>query len=158
MKRHATLLACLLPLLTIPTPAQDSVPDTRPVTSFKVPAGEMSLTDLIDRSAALLDCNILYAPAEVAGSAPVRLQNAIDTDRDGYLDLLTNLLYRQGLVLTVFDERQNIYEVILTTGHRGREVTMRAQSRSPEEVLAAPQRAVPVTVAVPLQQDRKSVV
>ncbi|MCB9877664.1 MAG: hypothetical protein H6835_08705 [Planctomycetes bacterium] len=159
MKRHATLLACLLPLLAAPPRTQEAATATTSVTvkveakagTFKLPAGEISLTDLIDRAAAFLDCNILVAAAEIAGAAPVRLQKAIETDRDGCLDLLSNLLYRNGLALTVLDEQLDIYEVILMTGQRGREIMMRAQWCAPEEALAAPRRKLPVTVAVPLQ-------
>ena len=125
MKRHATLLACLLPLLAAPPRTQEAATATTSVTvkveakagTFKLPAGEISLTDLIDRAAAFLDCNILMATTEIAGAAPVRLQKAIETDRDGCLDLLSNLLYRNGLALTVLDEQLDIYEVILMTGY-----------------------------------------
>ena len=141
MKRHATLLACLLPLLAAPPRTQEAATATTSVTvkveakagTFKLPAGEISLTDLIDRAAAFLDCNILVAAAEIAGAAPVRLQKAIETDRDGCLDLLSNLLYRNGLALTVLDEQLDIYEVILMTGQRGREIMMRAQWCAPEQ-------------------------
>jgi hypothetical protein len=146
MKIHVALLSALL---AAPSLAQN----TGRADTFVLAAGEVSINDLIDRCAAFLDYNILVSPQELAacvGSGGVKLQKAVETDRDGCEELLANLLYRNGLVLTVLDEKLGMLEIIHASGPRGREIQTRALMRTPAQVLARPRLKVPVMTTVPL--------
>jgi hypothetical protein len=147
MKIHVALLSALL---AAPSLAQN----TGRADTFVLAAGEVSINDLIDRCAAFLDYNILVSPQELAacvGSGGVKLQKAVETDRDGCEELLANLLYRNGLVLTVLDEKLGMLEIIHASGPRGREIQTRALMRTPAQVLARPRLKVPVMTTVPLE-------
>jgi hypothetical protein len=143
------LLPSLLAIACAGTSQQD--PRPQPKEPFVVEAGEIALPALIDRCAAYLDVNLVWPQAEVGAAAPVRLQKAISTDRDGCLDFLADALYRNGLALTWANERLRIMEAIAMHGPRGREVTSRATTRTEAEVLARPWLRMPVTVTLPLQ-------
>ncbi len=121
--------------------------------TFVVDAGEIALPALIDRAAACLDCNIVWDPQTFLGprAAPIRLQKALATDRDGCLEFLAGSLYRAGLALTRADARNGTLEVIDLGGPRGREALARAETRTEEQVLAQPALCMPVTVTVPLK-------
>jgi len=147
MKIHVALLSAVL---AVPTLAQD----TDGARTFVHAAGEVSINDLIDRCASFLDYNILVSPQELAvctGGGGIKLQKRVETDRDGCEELLANLLYRHGLVLTVLDQELGMLEVIHASGPRGREIQTRALLRTPEQVLARPRLKVPVMTTVPLQ-------
>jgi type II secretory pathway component GspD/PulD (secretin) len=150
--KTATLLLSLLAL----TPACVSQqPGKAPAKEpLVVDAGEVQLTNLIDRCAAYLDCNILCSPQELAQSGQgqtVRLQKALKLDRDGCEEFLTSMLYRSGLALVWLDDKGAMLEVISMSGPRAREVTNRAMERSPEMVLARPNLKLMVTTVVPLE-------
>ena len=149
--KPATLLLALLAALPACVAQQ---PNAQPARApFVVEAGEVTLTALIDRCAAYLDVNILCSPQEltsVAPQQPVRLQKAIQTDRDGCEEFLANMLYRNGLALTWLDEKGTMQEIVSMAGPRSREIWGRAQERSPEAVLARPNLKLPVTTVVPL--------
>ena len=161
MKIRTVLIAALFPtLLTVGTAAQDPTPEvtakvlikasTKP-TKFVMPAGETSVQGLVDSCATFLDINILTNPQESNNSPAIQLQKQIVTDKDGCLDLLTGLLYRAGLALTSVDENLGLYEIIMMTGPRGREVMNRAQHRTVEQVLRRPNLKVAVTVVFELK-------
>lgn len=122
-------------------------------TTFAIPAGELTVADLIDKAAGFLQWNILFHDAELAqgSSSPLKLQQAISTDRQGCEDLLSSLLYQRGFVILPLDEPRRLYEVVSLYGPRSREVTNRAAARTPEQVLARPTLRMPVTVVVKLQ-------
>ncbi len=123
-----------------------------PKEPFVVEAGEVTLTNLIDRCAAYLDCNILAPAQELAGSVqpPVRLQKAVSLDRNGCEEFLASMLYRSGLALTRADGKGTL-EVLNMQGPRGRDVTSRAETLTLEQVLARPDRKMPVSTVVKLQ-------
>jgi hypothetical protein len=151
--KTATLLFSLALFTAMPSCIAQSPPKAPPKEPFVVAAGELSLTDLIDRSAAYLDCNILVSPQELSSqnAQPVRLQKGISTDRDGCEEFLANMLYRNGLALTRMDEKGSMLEVIGLFGPRGREVASRALECSPEAVLQRPNLKLAVTTVVPLE-------
>jgi hypothetical protein len=150
MKTNTTLLAAVLPaLFSVGTSAQDA--STKAAETFVMPAGETSVQDLVDHCATYLDINILTNPQECSHGQPIRLQKAITTNRSGCQDLLTGLLYRAGFALTTVDEDLGLYEVIMMTGTRGREIMNRAQHRTVDEVLARPNLKVVVTAVVELK-------
>ena len=150
MKIHTALLSAVLPvLLSAGAAAQDAV-DKAP-DAFVLQAGEISIKDLVDQCATYLDVNILSNPQECSTSSPIRLQKAITTDRDGCKDMLTGLLYRAGFALTTIDENLHMYEIIMMTGPRGREIMNRAEQKTNAEVLAKPNLKMPVTTVVQLE-------
>ncbi|MGK0205923.1 MAG: hypothetical protein ACI89X_001106 [Planctomycetota bacterium] len=161
MKIQTTLVAALLPaLLTVGTAAQEAKPDASAKvmvktqaksTNFVMPAGETSIQDLVDGCATFLDINILINAQECAQGQAVKLQKQIVTDTDGCKDLLSGLLYRAGFALTSLNENLGLYEVIMMTGTRGREVMNRARHRTLEQVLQRPNLKVAVTVVVELK-------
>lgn len=149
MKTRAALLALVL---AAAAHGQDS-PGMR-VEPFVLEPGPIALPDLIDRCAAYLGRNILCNPQELASTpnAPsLRLQQRIETYSDGCEELLAHLLSTQGLVLTVLDEQLGMYEVLALFGQRGRDVSARAQRRTPEQILTRPRLKMPVITTVPLQ-------
>jgi hypothetical protein len=153
--RFASLLsfALLLSPSTAVCLAQKPVLIELQVTTFAIPAGDLKVADLIDRAAGFLQWNILFHDAELAqgNSSPLKLQQAISTDRQGCEDLLSSLLYQRGFVILPLDEPRHLYEVVSLTGPRSREVTNRAVARTPEQVLARPTLRMPVTVVVSLK-------
>ena len=152
MNLIATRLA-LLSVLTLLAPCQDPAA-ANPKKAFVIEPGEITLTDLIDKSAALLGWNILSTKTEIeaaGGAATIRLHNRIATDALGCEEFLASMLYRSGFALTVLDQERQIYEVIAYAGPRQREITNRAQSRTPEQVLARPGLRVPVLTVVSLK-------
>lgn len=150
--KPATLLFALL--VAIPACVAQQ-PNAQPARApFVVEAGEVTLAALIDRCAAYLDVNILCSPQELTSGPsqqPVRLQKAIQTDRNGCEEFLANMLYRNGLALTWLDEKGTMQEIVSMAGPRSREIWGRAQERSPEAVLARPNLKLPVTTVVPLE-------
>ncbi len=141
-----------LPMATAACVAQDSKTAER--AHFVIEAGEIKLTDLIDRAAAHLQWNILVDARDMtaSGNPPTaKLQQPIDVDRNGCEEVLTSLLYRSGFVVVPVDEEKHIYEVIASNGVRAREITTRAVRRTPAEILARPTLLIPVTTTVTLQ-------
>ena len=146
-------LVAFLTLLAPCALCQDP-PAKNPKQAFVLEPGEIKMTDLIDRSAALLGWNILASDPEIAaagGSTAIRLQNRVATDLQGCEDFLTSVLYRSGFALTALDEQKQIYEVIAICGPRQREITNRALSRTPEQVLARPGLKLAVLTVVELK-------
>ncbi len=145
----------LLSLLAIaPSCIAQQPSKTPPKEPFVVEAGEVQISNLIDRCAAYLDCNILVTPAEFAqnsASATVRLQKTVRTDRDGCEEFLANMLYRSGFALTYMDATGATMEVISIGGPRGREITSRAQHTTVDAVMARPHLKVWVLTTMPLQ-------
>jgi hypothetical protein len=141
------LLTLIAPRVAAPTNAS-ATPEP-----FVVAAGDMLLGELIDRSAAYLDCNILVAQGDLAGpDGPVqfRLQKPVSLDHDGCEDFLGAMLYRSGLALTWVDSKGATREVLAIHGPRGRDISMRAQHATVEAVLARPDSMNWVTTFVPL--------
>ncbi|HZN39884.1 MAG TPA: hypothetical protein VFD82_13825 [Planctomycetota bacterium] len=146
-------LVAFLTLLTPCAPCQDPAAKNAKQ-AFVLEPGEVKMTELIDRCASLLGWNILTSEHEmgaVGGSMTIRLQNRITTDLQGCEDFLTSMLYRSSFALTALDEQKQIYEVIAITGPRQREITNRALSRTPDQVLARPSLKVAVLTVVELK-------
>ncbi|MFN3243431.1 MAG: hypothetical protein ACE37K_18150 [Planctomycetota bacterium] len=142
-----TLAMMSLMLLAAPAFAQES----KQKDPFVLPAGEITITDLIDACASYLEWNILYNDQEVtsgaAGPARTKLQRQIVTDLDGCEELLYGLLYRKGFAVTPIDPKRDVYEVIMMAGQRGREIANSATHKSNEEILARPElKAMVITV------------
>lgn len=132
-----------------------AAPATRPATTFVLEAGEIKLTDLIDRAAAFLQWNILVNPMELQTAAPstttLRLQRRVEIDQQGCQELLARLLSSAGFFLTVLDETRQLYEVVNGSGPRNREIYHRSTHRTPEEVLAHPNLCMGVITVVQLR-------
>ncbi len=150
MKSVATLFA-VLPALASFAPAQDA-----PKEPLVIAAGDTELPALIDRVAAYLDCNILWAEQDMQAAGPrgvpvVRLQRPVKTDRTDCLEVLAEMTERNGFVLTVVDEQKRIFEVVYKMGPRARDITARAPMRTPAEILARPALKMPAMTAVQLE-------
>jgi hypothetical protein len=151
---HALLVLLALSPFCLAQTATQPANQTAPKEPFVVEAGELTLSALVDRSAAYLGCNILLNPQEMAaGPAPVtvRLQHAVKLDRDGCEEFLTTILYRSGFALTQLDDAGQMREIVSMNGPRAREVTARAVARTVEQVLARPNLKVPVITVVELK-------
>lgn len=125
-----------------------------PKDPFRLPAGEVKIPALIDQCAAYLGANILWTEQEVqspGSTTSAKLQHPIETDRDGCEELLATLLVRSGLALVWLDDKGSMMEVVSLSGPRAREMSMRAQERTVEAVLARPNLRLPVTVTLPLE-------
>ncbi|MBL8725039.1 MAG: hypothetical protein JNK49_13395 [Planctomycetes bacterium] len=136
---------------------------TRPsVQPFTLPVGELKVTDLVDRCAAYLGRNILIGPNELLHSGvrdhALRLQQPIETNREGCEELLANLLWSKGLALVEVDAASGTLEVIALLGPRAREVGANAKNRTVAEVLARPNLKVPVTTTIDLQHSNANAV
>lgn len=153
MPRITTLFALFA--AAVPAIAQEagSTPKEAPKAPFVVEAGEVAIPALVDRCAAHLACNILWDPRELVGTGapPLRLQQRVETDRDGCLEFLAEHLHRAGFALTWANEKNRTLEAIAMHGPRGREVLARAAVRSEQDVLARPTLRMPVAVTLPLQ-------
>jgi hypothetical protein len=145
--KTATLFALvtLLPALAAQEPGQGQ--------PFVLAAGEVKVTDFVDRCAKYLDWNILYDQRELSSCpmAEVRTQNAISVDRDGCIELLSTMLVRGGLALTELDAPKHVYEILSMSGPRNREIMTRAVRREPDAILAQPTLRMPVTTVLELK-------
>ena len=128
--------------------AQDGTEDKPP---FRADAGEVRLPDLIDRCALYLQRNILWDETEMEHAQAVRLQMPIATDAEGCEELLANVLYRSGFVLTLLDKKRQVYDVVWIKGARSLEIGNRAQHRSTEQILTRPRLKTPVRTVVTLE-------
>lgn len=151
MKLATLFCLALLPALAAQDPAPRPAAAAR--SAFVLEAGEVKLTEFVDRCAQHLGWNILSSQPELQ-SCPlqeIRTQTRIEVDREGCIELLSSMLARAGFVLTELDAPKGIYEILSTTGPRGREIGIRAVRRTPEEILAKPMLRMPVSTVVELQ-------
>lgn len=124
---------------------------------FTLPAGQIALTDLIDRCAVYLGCNILRNPVEMHMSTPrpdaqaMTLQQPITTDKAGCEEMLTTMLWSQGFALVEIDSTNGTREVLSLHGPRARDISARAKMCTVEQILARPNLKVAVSTTVPLQ-------
>jgi len=145
-----TATAFVLFTLLTPLAAQQESAEPPP---FVLEAGEIKLTDLIDRCAHYLQWNILGSGPELAACPlqEIRTQIPMSVDRDGCVELLSTMLTRGGFVLTELDAQKKVYEIINLTGPRAREIQNRAVRRDPVRILAQPTLRMPVTTVVELK-------
>ena len=149
-----------------PAVPQDAEPGKKAPFVFEV--GTVPLQALIARCGAYLQCNILVDSQELAvagGARPkarpaaaaepksedegpfVSLQLPVVTDRDGCEELLSSMLWANGLSLVALDADKSVYEVLAMEGRRAREIPACAVRRTAEQVLARPMlRSVVTTV------------
>jgi type II secretory pathway component GspD/PulD (secretin) len=171
--------SCVLPFLAALLPAQQEARPAEKPAATKAPfvfeAGVVELRAVITRCGAYLQRNVLVDDSELmaagnpargkratadggGGNGPfVELQLPVVTDAAGCEELLTGLLWSRGLALVPLDEAKGVYEVLAMSGARGREVTMRAVQRTPEQVLARPALRQFVTVVVALQHTNATI-
>ncbi|MBX3462722.1 MAG: hypothetical protein KF830_06100 [Planctomycetes bacterium] len=139
------LFATQVPALAAQQPA--------PAERFALEAGQVQLSEFVDRCARFLGWNVLSDDREVvaAQTPDLRIQKAISVDREGCIDLLSTMLARSGFVLTELDASRDLYEILHQGGPRGRDILGRATRRTPAQILARPTRRMPVTTVVDLQ-------
>lgn len=163
MRLPVAILACLPLYLAAPatTQAEPAVstaktPNPRAVAGqgFVLEPGDINAGDLIDAAAKFLNRNILYSPAELqqaCAGRPIHLQRRLELDARGCEEVLSSLLYIQGLALVPLDPERGFHEVIAMNGPRGRELGSRAVPLTPEEILARPYLKIQVLATVELQ-------
>jgi len=157
-----TTLALLAVLSVAPCLAQDPAKGSdRP---FMLAAGEIKLTELIDRCANHLGYNILRNQAELLhsssrpGPASVLLQQPITTGKEGCEDFLTSMLWSQGFALIETDPTNGTREVIALNGPRARDISASAKACTVEQILARPGLKAPVTTTFTLKHTNAMVV
>jgi hypothetical protein len=147
-----TRLTLLLLCAVAPALAQDKPEIRYDATTMILPAGAHAIRDVVDATAKFLQRNILTDPQELAAApAPVELQNAMQLDRKGCEEAVSELLFSRGFVLVPRDESKGLYEVVFMNGPRGRDLGASAPHRTPEQIRARPGLQQPVTTLVTLQ-------
>lgn len=121
--------------------------------AFVLEPGTHALTDLIDRSSKFLGRNTLYTEAEFSGrpSSEVVLQQRLELDAEGCEDVVGQLLFSKGFAVVPMDAERAVYEVIALEGPRRAELSSRAVSATPAEVVRMRQRKVAVRCTVKLE-------
>jgi len=108
---------------------------------FALPAGQFTVSELIDAAAQYLGRNILWNDVELqtafAGQYLV-LQKKIVVDAIGCEELLYGLLFTKALTIVPVDEQRGCYEVVAMSGPRARDLYSRAPVRTREQVLRRP--------------------
>lgn len=140
MTRLACLWLSLVPFSLLggfatPPVLQDPAPATKD--GFVIEPGDHSVPDLIDRAAKFLGRNYLLAPGEVAGRGgdpTVHIQTKLALDARGCEQVLSQLAYSVGLVMTPVDTTRGIWEWINLYGGRRADAFTRALFMTPEEV------------------------
>ncbi len=119
---------------------------------FRLDAGEMHLTDLVNRVAEQLGRNYLYDPRELAPDQNlITLQTAmLFDDPDGLEVFLGRMLWSKGFVRVPFGNDEKTWEILSLQGPRRGEVASRARQMTADQVLAIREHYLPVQCAVPL--------
>lgn len=133
-------------------PTEKPTPTIRhDATTMLVPAGSWKIKALIDATAKFLGRNILCDERELMDPRPVELQSPLTLDRVAAEDHLTQVLYSHGLVLVMRAGEGQLGEVISSRGARQSEIAAAAVTCTEAEILARPDRCVPVQVVVELK-------
>ncbi|MFK7740435.1 MAG: hypothetical protein AB8H80_08925 [Planctomycetota bacterium] len=120
-------------------------------TKFVLPAGEISIKDFVQCCSDYLGISVLMNQNECSGTQALRMPRAVETDHKGCEELLHAMLFRSGFGLTPLNDGLKLYEAILLSGTRGREVQMRAKRKTPTEILAQPNIFTMVMTSVELK-------
>jgi len=154
MNRVALSFPLLLLLLAGPAIAQERpqqpAPERKPTPAgvietggngFALPAGQFTVTELIDAAAQYLGRNILWSDVELThafGGQDFTFQKKLVVDALGCEELLYGLLFSKALTIVPVDEQRGCFEVVSMVGPRARDLYTRAPVRTPEQVLRRP--------------------
>ena len=137
MKTLATLIgAAAIALSASPVPqGQDQKIQGK---KLVLEPGTHAVTDLISKSAVALGRNYLFSKQEIASSPQqdVEIQNRLELDERGIEEVVSQMLYSRGRVMTPVDISRNIYEWIAMNGPKRSDIQARALRLAPEEVLS----------------------
>lgn len=152
MQLAPTLIALALAL----SPA---LPDTQEIAvsrgpEFVLEAREYTLDELLDRAAKYLRRNYLVQWSENRDRNAVNavfLQQRMELDALGCEEVISQLLYSCGWVMTPVDPGRGIYEWISMRGNRRQEIQARSTHMDPDEVIRRAALKVHVTTSVPIR-------
>jgi hypothetical protein len=116
---------------------------------FVLKVGDHEIAQVIEDAAGFLGRNYILQPAELMGNkdTTVRLQKALNLDVHGCEEVVSQLAFIKGLMLSPVDPDRGIYEFISLSGPRRGEI--RATFMAPEEVLK--RRRLKLRVSTSLQ-------
>jgi len=136
-------------------PAQEQARSPEP--AFVLAPGEHDLRTLITAAASYLGRNLLLADGQIQGDPKVELQVGQKLDRDGCFAVVTQFAAMHGLVLVPMDKDRGLWEFINANGPRRHEIYTHAPSLTLDEVRRLKGTRIVVTVALPLQHARATV-
>lgn len=140
------LLAALLPAQQVLVPAaaaHGSITATKD--GLVLPAGEFTVVELIEATAAFLCRNYLYDQGDVSRRGGFALQRAIALDAPGSEELLCALLATRNLAALPLDELRGVYQVVALDADPRLLAVL--PWRTPEEILRRPRLRDPVVTA-----------
>lgn len=152
--------ALLLALLAAPTVAQQVLSPATPAhgvvaagkAGLQLPAGEFTVQELIDATAAYLCRNYVYDAWAVQRAPSFTLQRPLALDALGAEELLYALLSTRDFAVLPIDEPRGIYQIALLDPNQPRAaVLVSTPWRSQEDVLLRPQLREIVFTAIELQ-------
>ena len=120
-------------------------------------AGEHRLDTLLDVTARHFGRNHVLQDALGANMPAVRLQTDLELDAESANEVLSQLTYTMGFVMTPLDVERGLWEWIHVQGPRRHTIYARALTMSPDEVLAHDSWLVPVATAIPLRTNSAQV-
>jgi type II secretory pathway component GspD/PulD (secretin) len=104
---------------------------------FVLEAGAHPIEDLINDSAKFLGRNYLFGPNELKAqqSGAIELQNKLELDERATEEIVSQMLYSRGIVMTPVDVERKLYEWVAISGPRRMDIPSRAVQMPIEEVL-----------------------
>jgi hypothetical protein len=154
-----TLAFALLVALSTPAATQQVLSPTAgaqgPILATKdgllLPAGELTVAELIDATARYLCRNYLYDLAVVEQVPDFTLQRPLALDALGSEEILAALLASRGLAALPLDELRGVYEVVALTGNPRHPPIATVPWRTADDILRRPRLRELVMTAVELQ-------
>lgn len=148
--RLGTLAVALL--LAAATTAQEPV-----AVPFALPAGDVTLQQLVTEAGRILHWQITIDPLEVGEVQPLVLQSPIATDAAGGAEVLHALLFARELALVAAPAGKDHYEVLSLRGKRADEVYTAAPTLTAEAVLQHPRGKRVITTTLTLHNTNGTV-
>ncbi|MCU0866823.1 MAG: hypothetical protein MUC36_23810 [Planctomycetes bacterium] len=116
-----------------------------------LPAGELTVAEVIDATARFLCRNYLFDLGMVDQVPSFTLQRPLALDAIGSEEILAALLASRGLAALPIDELRGVYEVVSLTDPDGRPLLATVPWRSSDDILRRPRLRELVMTAVELQ-------
>ena len=148
MPYHRTPRIALLALFATVAalPAQDNGKSR----GFVLEAGEHQIGDIIERAARFLGRNLILEPTEIGRGVPaITLQKSLNLDVHGCEEVVSQLAFMKGLVMSPVDEERGIFEFINVNGPR--RAAIRSVLKKPEELQRRPNLVIKVTTVIYLE-------
>lgn len=142
----------VLAMVLSPALGQDIILARGP--DFVLEAKEYGLDELLENAARFLRRNYLVQWSENRNRNAidtVLLQQRLELDARGCEEVISQLLYSCGWIMTPVDPARGIYEWINIQGNRRQEITARSTHMDPEEVIRRRALKAHVTTSVPIE-------